>query len=368
MAFAPEVIALTRELAPRIEAEGGLPAELREAYASEDLFRLFVPRSLGGPETEVREALGKIEAVAAGSGSAGWCVMVAATTGLLAAYLPEEEAARAFSDPRAVTGGAYMPKGRAEDVEGGRLVSGRWPLASGSKWCEWLCAGCVVEGGRVEIALFPATDARIVETWEALGMRGTASNDIVLDAVFVPSGRFIDLAGGRPREDGPLYRFPLFGLLACSVAAVACGVASSAIEDFAELAGVKVPAGSRRRLVDRPSAQAAHSHAVAAIGAGRAGLHAAVGEAWAEAESGAELSLERRGRVRAAASFAVESAAGAIDGLWRVAGASPVYDTSPLQRHFRDIHVITQHAAVGEPTWELAGRPLLGVEGDTSLL
>ncbi len=102
--------------------------------------------------------------------------------------------------------------------------------------------------------------------------------------------------------------------------------------------------------------------------AARALLFEAVGECWAAARAGGAISLELRAGLRLASTHAVEAAATAVDEAYRLGGGSAIYETSPLQRRFRDVHAATQHMLVGPATWELTGRSLLGLELDDSQL
>jgi alkylation response protein AidB-like acyl-CoA dehydrogenase len=378
-------IAAARELAPRIRAaadvlEAGrrLPGDLVAAMAGAGIFRMCVPRSLGGGELEVVDMLETIEELARADGSAGWCAMIGATSGLVSAYLPGPFAREIYADPALVTGGVFAPSGKAIAVAGGYEVSGRWAFASGGEHCAWLMGGCVVSDDGAprllasgapdtRMMLFPAAEVEVIDTWTVSGLRGTGSHDIRVAHVFVPAGRSVSLITDPPREPGPLYRFPVFGLLALGIAAVALGVARRAIDELAALAGGKTPSGSRRRLAERAVVQVQVSEAEAAVGAARAFLHAEVARAWAAACAGT-IALDQRARLRLAATYATASAARAVDAMYNAGGGTAIYATSPLQRCFRDVHVVTQHMMVAPATYELVGRILLGLETDTALL
>jgi alkylation response protein AidB-like acyl-CoA dehydrogenase len=341
---------------------------------------LLVPRELGGLELEPLAALDVLEEVAAADGSAGWTVMIGATTGVVAAYLPDDAAREIWGrDPDVVTGGVFHPRGRATVVDGGYRVTGRWPLASGCEHCTWLLGGCVLlEGGTprlradgapdVRMTIFPASDARVIDTWDVSGMRGTGSHDIAVEDLFVPHARSVWFSTDAPRRGGALYAFPVFGLLALGIAAVALGIARGAVADLARLAHDKVATGGRRKVAERAATQAEVARAEALVGASRAYVRETVRDAWDAARGGGPISLEDRARLRLAATNAVRSAAAAVDLMYEAGGASAIYAQSTLQRRFRDVHVATQHVLVAPPTYELAGRVLLGVPGDTEML
>jgi alkylation response protein AidB-like acyl-CoA dehydrogenase len=184
----------------------------------------------------------------------------------------------------------------------------------------------------------------------------------------VPAARAVSLTTDPPRATGALYRFPVFGLLALGVSAVALGIAARARDELVALAAAKTPTGTRRRLAERAAVQSQVAEADAVLGAARAFVREAVAEAWETARAGGELTLPLRARLRLAATHATIGAARVVDRMYEAGGATAIYATSPLQRCFRDVHVATQHVMVAPPTLELVGRILLGVDADTTLL
>lgn len=380
------LIAAARRLAPALAARADetehnrrIPLDLVGAMTEDGVFRMLVPRALGGGEVEPIVFLRVLETLGEADGSAGWCAMIGSTSGLLSAYLAPEAAATIYGDPRTVSGGVYAPSGTAVVTAGGYRVSGRWAFASGCEHCSWLMGGSVIlENGAprllpngapdAPLMLFPARDAAIVDTWSASGLRGTGSHDIVVDDVFVPAERAVSLVRDRPRAEGALYAFPVFGLLAVGIAGVALGIARRAIAELVELAGGKTPTGSRRVLAERPTAQVQVSEAEALVRSGHAFLGEAIDAAWDVARREGVIDLARRADVRLAATNATLSAAKAVDLMYNAGGGTAVYATSPLQRCFRDVHVVTQHLMVAPATYELTGRLLLGVATDAALL
>jgi alkylation response protein AidB-like acyl-CoA dehydrogenase len=368
-----------RAASARIEAARTLPKDVVDLLVGGGFTRLCLPRSLGGPELHPAELVRTLEALAVADGSAAWCAMIASTSGVLAAYLEPEVARLVYGPADAVSGGVFAPRGRARRVPGGFRVSGRWSFASGCQHCTWLLGGCFVEGdgGReatpdgvpdIRLLLFPAEEARIVDTWDVVGLSGTGSHDIEVEDLFVPDGRDASFLSDRPRESGPLYAFPVFGLLGAGVAAVGLGVARRAALELAALAVEKTPSLGRRRLAERSLTQARLAEAEARLGAARAGLLAAIDAGWERAREGGAIPAAERARLRAAATFAARSAARMATTLYDLGGGSSIYRSSALQRCLRDAHVVTQHAMVGEGTYELAGRVLLGLDTDTSQL
>ncbi len=376
---AREVAPAVRAAADRIEQARRLPADVVALLTDAGLFRLCVPHALGGSEADPATIVATIETIAAADGSAGWCVAIGITSGLLSGYLDDATAREIYGPPAAISGGVFAPKGTATAIEGGYRVSGRWPFASGCQHCAWLMGGSVVmEGGKpqllangapdIRLMLFPAGEATVIDTWSVSGLAGTGSHDIAVDDIFVPAERAVSLITDRPRSPRPLYVFPVFGLLAIGIAGVALGIARTAIDELVALAGGKTPSGSRKRLADRAVVQAQVAEAEALLQSGRALLFDAVGAAWESACTTRTIATAERARVRLAATHATRSAARAVDLMYDAGGGTSVYRVSLLQRCFRDVHVATQHMMVSPSTFELTGRIFLGIDADTSQL
>ena len=361
-----------RAQAERIELERRLPLELVGALARAGVFRLCVPRVLGGEEAEPDVLVGALEDLARADGSTGWCAMIGATSGVTSAYLPEREARDIFGRSREViAGGVFAPMGSATREGADYRVTGRWRFASGCQHCDWLMGGCIVRDDgppRARMVLFPAGDAEIVDTWTVSGLRGTGSHDMVVRDLRVPVTRSVSITDERPVAEGALYAFPVFGLLAIGIAAVALGIARGALDEIERLATEKTPTASRRLLAERPVVQAQIAEAEATAGASRAFLREVIDEAWTTARASGAIPIALRGRLRLAATHATAASARAVDVAYSAGGGTAVYAESPLQRAFRDIHVVTQHMMVAPATWELAGRVLLGIDTDTTML
>ena len=355
------------ELAPAAERDRQLAEPLVAALADAGLFRLCVPAAAGGLEAHPGTLVAAVRALAAGDAAAGWCVAIAATSGLVAGYLPEAAAREIYAEPGTMVAGVFAPKGRATPEPGGFRVSGRWPFASGCRHADWLMGGCVVDGG-MRLMLAPAEAFTIHDTWHVMGLRATGSHDIELDGVHIPAERTASVLGDPPLQPGPLYAFPLFGLLALAIAAVSLGIARGALDDLIALAGGKVPTGGKRTLAERGTVQAEVARAEAAVRAAGALLDEAIGAAWERAVAGAGVDVEQRAALRLAATHATAVSTRATDTAYTLAGGSALYESSPLQRRVRDAHAATQHMLVAPATWELTGRVLLGMPTDATQL
>lgn len=362
-----------------MEAARRMPAALASDLARAKLFAQLVPTELGGLQAHPQDFFDTLAAAGRADGAAGWVMMIGATTGLLSASLNASWAEQIYGTAGTVIStGVTAPLGRAVAVEGGLSVSGRWPYGSGSQVSDWITGGCFLyddvtaktpqvnaQGAPDQLLVFFPRDAvTIHDTWDTSGLRGTGSHDIEVRDAFVPDGRWVVL-GKRARIDAPLYRFPTFGLLALGVSAVAVGIAERAIEEFIELAGGKIPTGSRRSLATRAMAQRDLAVAIANVKAARALTEQAIGRAWELASSVGKLDLDTKADLRMAASNNAWRSAEAVDLLYNNAGGSAIYATSPLQRCFRDVHVVTAHIMVAQPTFEAVGKVQLGIDPKT---
>ena len=361
-----------RARAEAIERARRLPPDVVRDLRAAGVFRLCVPRTLGGVEADPATLLAVLEELAWADGSTGWCAMIGATSGLMSGYLPADEARVIYgASPDVVTGGVFAPTGRAVRENGHYRVTGRWRFASGCQHTDWLMGGCLVHDGevpRARLVFFPASDVEVIDTWTVSGLCGTGSHDIAVHDLLVPVTRAVAPADEPPVVDGALYAFPLFGLLALGIAAVGLGIARRARDEIVALASGKTPAGGRRTLAERSAVQAQIAEAEATRASAQAFLREVVDAAWTEARTGGRIDVPARMRLRLAATHATTAAARAVDAAYTLAGGTAIYADHPLQRAFRDVHVVTQHMMVAQPTWELAGRLLLGLEADTSLL
>jgi indole-3-acetate monooxygenase len=374
-ADAERVAALARELAATTERERALPAALLDELRATGLMRAGAPAALGALEAPPASTLLGAETIARGDASVGWCVSIAATSSLLSAYLPEAGAAEIFGDPQTIAAGVWAPRGKAVPVDGGVKVSGRWSFCSGISHSRWLFAGCVLEdpsarseGPMLRVVALPTTELEILDTWHTSGLRGTGSHDALAHDLFVPGDHVLSLMGASPRVDTPLYRFPVFGFFALSIAAAALGNARGAIDDLSELAAGKTAQGSSRVLAERPATQAAVGEAEAALRAARALYYQAIEEAWEAAQQDGPVSVSLRLGLRLAATHAVRTSADVAGAMYDLGGGSSIYETSPLQRRFRDAHAATAHFQVNPAIWELTGKVLLGLPARTEQL
>ena len=370
-----------------IEAQRWLPQDIAEALAEAGLYRLLTPSELGGHEAAPSSYYLVIEQLARADAAAAWCCFISCTASVLSAYLPAEAAAELFSAPRLKAAGVFAPRGRAlpaeQDGVRGLRVSGRWAWGSGARNADLITAGCLLIGddgkpvlggdgaARVLSVVLKRSQVQLLDNWDAFGLCGTGSGEFEVRDAFVPLAHSASLFDG-PRLQTPLYRFPVFGLLALSIAAVTTGIARQALDHFIEQASASVPQASSKPLASRATVQAAVAQAEAQLQSARCYLLASVEAAWLVAQDASEpaalLPLDARRDLRLAASHAVQISAALVSRLYTLAGGAAVFADSPLQRALRDVQVATQHMMVNDATFELSGRLLLGQPSQTQML
>jgi len=375
-----------RKLAPMIrtyagdtEAQRALPAPVFEALADAGLFHMAFPRSMGGGEVDLPTYVQVIEELGKADASTGWVVNQCAIFATYAARMPRELARKLWTDtPRSVVANTPLANAQAVVVEGGYRVTGRQGFSTGCRNASWVAAHAeIVDNGKVRMdrghpetryLFVPVAEAELLDTWQVRGMRGTGTHHFAVHDVFVPAERTVLSVTAPLIETGPLYQIPRTLEFASGDASVALGLARTCLTTFSDLAGAKTPRAMQSLLRDQSMTQVIVGQAEADLRSGRAFLHEAVREVWAQVSSGGTLTLDHRANLRIAATHAIRLAARIIDAVYSAAGATAVYESHLMQRHFQDIHVITQHLQSRLAHYEMVGRHWLGLPVDETRL
>lgn len=349
--LAPEIKARAAE----IEAARRVPPDIVERLKSIGIFRMFVPRSHGGMELDFPAGMEIIKALARLDGSIGWISVVAGASGLFVAAARPELYKRIYRDgPDTAICGSSQPGGTAERVADGYRVKGRWPFASGCTHADWIGGFCIVtDNGKpvpgpqgkplFRVVALPAHDWEIEDTWHAAGLEGTGSHHVTLQERIVPDANFFDL-DAAPYQPGPLYQ-ALRQWLPLMHSAFTLGMAEGTFDELLALAHTgkqqlyaTVPMRESETFqydLGRISANLAAAQACQEVQAASHWGHALAGTLNDE-----DLVIEG---ARSAAWLAT-TCVGIADACFVLAGSSAVYDSSPLQRRLRDLHVAAQHA------------------------
>jgi alkylation response protein AidB-like acyl-CoA dehydrogenase len=382
------IIEAVRALTPQIRAVGAefeanrcLPEPIVDSIKRAGAFRMTMPREWGGPELDPLTQIRVIEALSYADGSVGWCAMINSDGGYFSAYLDPTVAREMYRDLDAPTGGSLLFSGRAEAVDGGYRINGRWPFVSGCKHCDWLIFSCnVIERGVPRTApngtperrfcFVPAHETQVLDTWYTTGLRGSGSHDVLLKDVFVLAERTYSFPS-PPRRKGALYAYPL--MFAYNLPGVTLGIARAAIDSFIEVAPRKqvtmsMLTGKPVMLRDEAYAQSAIARAEALVGSARDYVFARINEIWHTLLAGEQPSPKQRARYRLAISHAHAACIEAIEGLFKAYGGGAVYSSGPFDRCLRDLLTINQHTMNSLKIYETAGRVLLGFDVRDPLL
>ena len=370
---------MIRASADEIEAARELPRPLFEALADAGLFHLAVPRAIGGAEIDLPTYVQVIEELGKADASTGWIVNQGAIFATYAARMPRDVARRIWIDtPRSVVANTPAASAQAVVVPGGYRVTGRQGFSTGCRHAAWVAPHAqIIENGQVRLdrgqpetryLFVPVAEAELLDTWTVRGMRGTGTHHFAVNDVFVPAERSVLSATAALLEPGPLYKIPRTLCFASGDAAVALGMARTCLETFFELAGSKTPRAMQALLRDQSMVQVQVGHAEAAVRSGRAFLMETVRDLWSTVASNGTLTLDQRATLRLATTHGIRLAAQVIDTVYNAAGATAAYDGHPIQRHFQDIHVITQHLQGRLAHYELVGRHTLGLSVDEARL
>ena len=379
-----DLVARARTLVPiiaaasaRIETERELTPEIVDALHEAGLFRMLIPRSLGGSETTPVTLVQAVEELARADASTAWCVAQTAAASMVCASLDHETAHEIFAaDPRSLMAvGPPSGSGRAVATQDGYRVTGTWQFASGSRHANWIGAHCPIfeaDGApRLDPAgisvqrtlIFPKTSATIKDVWHVIGLKGTGSDTYTVTDLHVPARRTTSAFGRDPaekRERGPLYQFTTFQLHGASFAAIALGIAHAVLDAFIELAKAKTPYGHKYILRDNALIQSQIGFAKSQLVSSRVFLHHALSEMWQGANSGG-ITVEQRVQLRMASSHGSYQARQIVDTIYHAAGATAIFEDNPFERRFRDIHTVSQQVQSHFAVFEAIGQYFVGL-------
>jgi indole-3-acetate monooxygenase len=352
-----------RTLAP------GVVAAARDA----GLFCMVLPRELGGLGLDPLTSMDVLERLAHADAAAGWCGFVGNATSFFGWLAPDVAADLLAGAPRVAAASVWAPSGRAVPAgDGTYTVGGRWAFASGSPHSDWVQLGVMVTGdggapalrpdGRPDwrFAYLPAEEVEILDTWHALGLRGTGSHDVTARGVRVPAERLAMPLFDPPRCDGAVYRLGFWGLTGVLMGPFPLGVAQRALDEL--VAGLPDRRARPGHVppVDDPEVHHELGRADAALRSARAMLDDAVGRAWALALAGDAAGDDEQRVIGLAMQHAVTTARAVTDMAFRLAGSAVVYEGDPIGRCYRDLAAASKHIAFSPEGYRSSGRQLLG--------
>jgi alkylation response protein AidB-like acyl-CoA dehydrogenase len=371
---------LLRASAERIEAQRALPADTVAALHEARLFRLLLPRSLGGDELHLKTLAQAIEVIAGADASTAWCIGQAAGCAMAAARLKPEVAHRLFGPADAVLAWGAGIQGKATAVAGGYRVTGKWTFASG-------CANATLLGGHSYVfeqdgaprkrvdgrqldrsLLFLKSKAVIHDIWHTIGLRGTASHSYEVNDLFVPEEETIDRE--EPKElvqRGTLYIFPTTLAYAAAFSALMLGIAQGLVRELNALAMTKTPRAAASSLRESPVFQSQLAVLEARLRASRAYLHATLDQIWDKVGATRELPIAERADLKLATTYVINEGVEIATEAYRAAGQNAIFTTNPFERRLRDAVSASQQAQGRPSNFVSIGRVLLGLPPDTIL-
>lgn len=376
---------LVRELSDRaweIELNRNIPKDLAAQLADAGLFNMCAPKEYGGAAACPLTYAKVVETLAGGDASAAWCSFIATSTAFAYASGGDDTVKALLSERGVIFAGAFAPMGKAvehvQDGVSGYLVSGEWAWGSGSQNANWISGGCVLHDAagspqvvdgrppRILHMLFASDQVTFQDTWHVMGLRGTGSTQFSVREAFVPADRVIMVKDTRRREHA-VFHFPMYGMLSIGIGSVALGIAQTALSEAKKVAMTKKSAMSNRRMLERSSVRIGVAQSEVSLRAARALFHQEIVAAWRAAIND-EVDISHRVALRLSINFAVETAKHVTRDAFELIGGAAIYSESAVQRQLRDVQVAGQHVMVGEGIYDVAGRYLLNLPSDHSMM
>lgn len=374
---------IARELArasSRIEAERAIGPDLMQMLHEARLFRMSLPKSLGGDEASLADMAEVTQVIAAADGSSAWCVGQAAGCAMTAAQLEPSAARRVFGPADAVLAWGAGAQGKAVPDKKGWRIEGRWSFASGSRGATWLGAHCKIfdtagaavlrpDGRHLELTfLVPRSEAKIIDDWNVMGLRGTGSDSYALSDHWVAS----ELAADREDQSGrfeaaPLYKFPQIMIYAGGFAGVMLGIARGMLDDLFALAQSKTPRGAASSLKESPVFQSQLAQLEARHRAARSYLMGTLRSAWTPVAAGGPLTTDIRVDVRLASTFTINEALQIAVEAYRAAGQHAIFTDNTFERRMRDALSASQQVQGRPSHFVTVGRHMMGLGLDSAM-
>ncbi|WP_298809963.1 acyl-CoA dehydrogenase family protein [uncultured Psychrobacter sp.] len=351
-----ELLSDIRQRADDFEAQRHIDQDIIERFKEIGVYRAFVPKRFGGDERSPTDFLSLIETISMADGSAGWV----ASFGMNPFYLgglPLETIDKVWAEtPDVVFAGAIFPMSPAQEQDDSYIVSGRWKFASGCKGASLIGVGIKpeTEGALPRMAVMPAEQVTIDETWDMIGMRATGSHDVVADNVTVPK-EWTFVRGGNLSLTEPLFKYPSLSLATQVLAVTILGLAREALNIITgEARGRKSVTGAPN-LGEREYVQIAIGKAEAKIHACKAFFYQATDDVWATIMAGDEPSDAQINLLRLSSSHLTHECVEVIRTVYKLMGMTSAQNSHAMTRIYRDSSLVAQHAFMGEITFRNAG-------------
>ena len=384
IARATELVPVLRERASRTEELRRLPPETERDLHDTGLFRILQPRRVGGSELDYVALVDCADALGQGDASVAWnFANLASHHWMLGMFAPEAQDIVWNDNPGALIASSFVfPAGRARKANGGYVLSGHWPFSSGVESCDWnMLAGVVAsddEADGIEYRLFLLNkrDYETSDTWNAIGLRGTGSNDVRATEVFVPLHMTVavsDLTGGATPgsvvNPNALYALPVFSLFPYVLSGVGLGNAQACLDDYVEIARHRASTYNRAKLGDMQTTQIKIAEASAKIDAARLIMRTSCVDVLANIRRGHIPGIAAKTKLRRDGAFSVNLCTDAVSLLFTASGARSLFLSGTLQRQFRDANAVNSHLAFNfDAAGTNYGRVALGLPSENLTL
>ncbi|WP_428394252.1 flavin-dependent monooxygenase [Lichenicoccus sp.] len=376
-----ELVPAFRSRALAAEQAGRVPVENLVALREAGLYRIVQPAMFGGYEHDFSVLADLVMEAAKGCPSTGWVYGLYAAHQWLVASFPEQAQHDVWgADPGAALCGSYAPAGKAELVENGYKLNGRWRFASGCDGAQWaVCASMLPPGADGKSAgpaffLVPAIDYMIDGKWATAGLGATGSKALVLEDVFVPRHRMLTFrettsgqTPGRALHDNPGFGIPMLCQIPSCLAATAVGAAAGALDCYLDSTSNRVTrgavAGGANRMAEFSTIQLRVAEAAASIDCARDLLIRDLSRRSAAARAGEEITVEDHINSRRGQAFSVSLAIRAVDALNASTGGYGLALINPVQRAWRDANAVGRHISLNwDSVGTMVGQMALGLE------
>jgi 3-hydroxy-9,10-secoandrosta-1,3,5(10)-triene-9,17-dione monooxygenase len=381
---AKALIPRLRERASRTEELRRLPPETERELHESGLFRIVQPKRVGGSEFDYVALVDCADVIGQADASVAWNLAnLASHHWMLGMFDKRAQDLVWNKDVNALIASSFIfPAGRARKVDGGYVLRGSWPFSSGVDSCEWNMLASVVssddeaDGIEYRIFLLNKSDYKIIDTWNATGLRGTGSNDVEVKDAFVAQPMTLavsDLDGGPTPgsavNPNALYALPVFSLFPYVLSGVALGNAQACLDDYVDIARHRASTYNRAKIGDLQSTQIKIAEASAKIDAARLIMRSTCIETMADARRGYIPDIAAKTKSRRDGAFAVNLCTEAVSLLFAASGARGLFTTGVLQRQFRDAHAINSHIAFNfDAAGTNYGRVALGLPSENLTL
>ena len=350
-----------RQRAPEFAAQNFVSDDIVQRFKKMGIYRAFVPKAFGGDERSPIDFLLAIEEISKADGSAGWV----ASFGVCESYLgglPMKTLEKIWANPDDIFAGAMFPIQPAKVVDGGYLLNGRWKWASGCMSADRIGVGIKTDAKNAlpSMVVLDADQVTIdKETWKMQGMSGSGSFDVVVDNV-IGSPDYTFLRGGKLTPEGSFFQFPTLCIAGQVLAVTSLGVARAAMDIVINRAAARSSATGAPNLGDRVYVQLEMAKAEAKLRSSRLFFYNSIERAWDLLESGKPLDAETVNMMRLSNTHLTRECAEVTRTAYHLSGMEAAENDNHLSRCFRDVHMPTQHAFMGEFTYQNAGAIMFG--------